>query len=173
MSKEGDRATAIISVCVLEDLLRKLLCAWFIKEPQVKYLFNDDHILQSFFSKVNIAYFSGLIPKRFYHDLRIMGEIRNKFAHSLLRDFNFHNKVIEQKIGQFELRPKTIDDTKLNKMKYLIVFTQLADGLVLIERIISEFKPKGFIDLIDFHDLFKDAAIGREKIFEILSKCEE
>ena len=89
LSKEGDRSASIVSVCVLDDLLEKLLRAWFVKEPQVKELFSNDHILQSYYSKVSIAYFSGLIPKSFYHDFRLIGEIRNYFAHSLLCQYVF------------------------------------------------------------------------------------
>jgi len=80
LSEESDRALGIIAVCWLDNLLEKLLRAYYVKDPQIKLLFKDDHILQTFSAKVNIAYFSGLIPKFMYHDLKLMGVIRNRFA---------------------------------------------------------------------------------------------
>ena len=63
LQEGNDRATAIISACLLDNLLERLIRAFYVKDPTVGMLFKTDHILQSFFSKIHIAYFSGLIPQ--------------------------------------------------------------------------------------------------------------
>lgn len=75
-----DRAFAIVVASVLDDLLEDIIKASYIKDPKVKSLFKDDHILQSFHSKIHIAYFSGLIPEFMYCDLKLVCQTRNKFA---------------------------------------------------------------------------------------------
>ena len=63
--KETDRGLAIVSVCFLDNMLEKLIRAVYRKDPRIKILFKDNQILQSFYNKVCIAYFSGLIPELF------------------------------------------------------------------------------------------------------------
>ena len=58
--KETDRGLAIASVCYLDSTLEKLIKAAYRKDQRIKILFKDNQILQSFYNKVCIAYFSGL-----------------------------------------------------------------------------------------------------------------
>ena len=51
LEQDNDRATAIISACLLDNLLERLIRAFYVKDPAVKLIFKTDHILQSFFSK--------------------------------------------------------------------------------------------------------------------------
>ncbi len=104
-AKETDRGLAITSVCFLDNMLEKLIRAVYRKDPRIKILFKDNQILQSFYNKVCIAYFSGLVPEAFYHDLKLVGEIRNKFAHSVLETVSFDDVSIAQKIDRFEQIP--------------------------------------------------------------------
>ena len=104
-AKETDRGLAITSVCFLDNMLEKLIRAVYRKDPRIKILFKDNQILQSFYNKVCIAYFSGLIPEACYHDLKLVGEIRNKFAHSVLETMSFNDVSIAQKIDRFEQTP--------------------------------------------------------------------
>jgi hypothetical protein len=83
-SKETDRGLAIASICYLDNMLEKLIKAAYRKDQRIKMLFKDNQILQSFYNKVCIAYFSGLIPRVVFDDLKLIGEIRNRFAHSVL-----------------------------------------------------------------------------------------
>ena len=108
--QENDRAFAIIAVCWLDNLLEKLLRRCFIKDPKVKNLFNDDHILRTYHAKVNIAYFLGLIPKFIFHDLKLLGEIRNRFAHELVAELTFEDDIITQRINSCLLNPSSIDE---------------------------------------------------------------
>jgi DNA-binding MltR family transcriptional regulator len=100
--KETDRGLAIASVCYLDDMLEKLIRAAYRKDPRIKILFKDNQILQSFYNKVCIAYFSGLIPEAVYDDLKLVGEIRNKFAHSVLETVSLSDVSITQKIDKLK-----------------------------------------------------------------------
>ena len=120
LEQGSDRATAIVSACVLDNLLERLIRVFYIKDSQVKSLFKDGHLLQSFFVKINTAYFSGLIPKVIYHDLKLICEIRNKFAHKVTANLNFNSNVISQRINMCEIRPKTMDDTPAYSIKFII-----------------------------------------------------
>ena len=117
LEQENDRAIAIISACLIDNLLEGILRAFYIRDPKVKMIFKNDQILQSLFAKINVAYFSGLIPQVIYHDLKLICEIRNKFAHEVTTDLDFNNSMICQRIGKCIMRPKTIDDIPANKLR--------------------------------------------------------
>lgn len=103
--KETDRGLAIASICYLDNILEKLIKAAYRKDQRIKILFKDNQILQSFYNKVCIAYFSGLIPEVVYDDLRLLGEIRNRFAHSVLETVGFNDIPITQKIDKLKQLP--------------------------------------------------------------------
>ena len=67
---ESERSIGIVSICILDEQLEKLFCSYFIKDLRVSSLFKDEHILQTFHAKTSLAYFSGLIPRWLYEDLR-------------------------------------------------------------------------------------------------------
>jgi len=101
LARESDRAFAIIAAILLDNLLEKLIKVSYIKNPKVNEIFKNENILRSFYTKISIAYFSGLIPKACYHDLKLICEIRNKFAHDVVADLKFDDKRIVQRIHQF------------------------------------------------------------------------
>ena len=142
--QENDRAVAITIACAFDDLLEKLLRAYFVKERQVKDLFGNDHILQSFFSKINISYYSGLIPKFMYNDLIIICKIRNKFAHKIASNLSFTNPDMLAMINKLEERPRDLDDWKpegatdsqIARLKFTVVVQQLIDHLGVIIKLL-------------------------------------
>ncbi|MFC1982206.1 hypothetical protein ACFLV5_00195 [Chloroflexota bacterium] len=62
---ESDRSIGIVSICILDEQLEKLIRSYLIKDPQVNSLFKDEHILQTFHAKTSIAYFSVLSQSGF------------------------------------------------------------------------------------------------------------
>ena len=120
-SKETDRGMAIASVYYLDDMLEKLIKAVYRKDPRIKILFKDNQILQSFHNKVCIAYFSGLIPEALYNDLKLVGEIRNKFAHSVLETESLNDISIAQKIDKLTQLPPDIKKQYSPRLAFLLV----------------------------------------------------
>lgn len=171
LQQGSDRATAIISACVLDNLLERLIRAFYVKDPAVKLIFKTDHILQSFFAKINIAYFSGLIPKVIYHDLKLICEIRNKFAHEVTAILDFNSTIISQRISKCEIRPKTIDDFPEYKIKYIIIIQQLIDHLCYFEHLLLQSKPPNLVELFKLNEKdWTEPTLKREQIIDIMRK---
>lgn len=123
--KETDRGLAIASVCYLDDMLEKLIRAVYRKDPRIKMLFKDNQILQSFYNKVCIAYFSGLIPEAVYDDLKLVGEIRNKFAHSILDTVSLDDVSISQKLDKFKQLPSNLKALYPPRLKFILIITHI------------------------------------------------
>ena len=119
--KETDRGMAIVLACFLDNMLEKLIRAVYRKDPRINILFKDNQILQSFYNKVCITYFSGLIPEALYYDLKLVGEIRNKFAHSVLDTVSFNDVSIAQKIDRFKQIPPDYKNKYPPKLKFLLI----------------------------------------------------
>ncbi len=171
LEKESDRALGIIAACLLDQLLEKLISTSYVKDPQVKDLFKNDHILQSFFAKINIAYFSGLIPEALYHDLKLMCGIRNEFAHAVTANLDFNDKRIADRIGQCLLRPKTLDDIFAPKIKFIIITSIISAILGLLELMLSRKRPPNLVELLRLNEIpFDEIVLTKEEILEVVRK---
>ena len=171
LSKESDRAVAVIAVCVLDDLLERIIRASYVKNPQVKSLFKNDHILQSFFAKINIAYFSGLIPDVFYHDLKLICEIRNRFAHALIADLKFTDEKIVQHIDKFRFGPKAIIKLPNPRAKFTLVVSQIVGLLQVLEQILLKTRPAHLVELLNLNEAtFPEWRLTDSEIRNLLRK---
>ena len=170
-ARESDRAVAIIAVCLLDELLEKVIRASYVKDPQVKSLFKNDHILQSFFAKINIAYFSGLIPKVIYHDLKLICEIRNRFAHAVIADLRFTDKTIVQRIDRFALGPKTINELSGPRIKFTTVISQIVPLLQVFEQMLSKGRRPNLAELFEVDEgAFPGWLLTQSEIRNLLRK---
>ena len=127
---ESDRAVVIVSAILLDNLLERLIKTSYVKDPKVNTIFKDEHILRSFYTKISIAYFSGLIPKAFYHDLKLICDIRNKFAHDVVADLKFDDERIVQRINQFSQIPEELVKIYPPKLRFVLNVSHIA-GLLL------------------------------------------
>jgi DNA-binding MltR family transcriptional regulator len=165
----SDRGYAIIAACYLDGLLEKLITTMYVKDQKVKLLFRDDHILQSFFAKINIAYFSGFIPSYVFHDLKTVCEIRNKFAHEVLADISFDDEAIMRKIDRCKLRPTTIDEFHEPRLKFSIVVTQIGAILRVFIAYYTYIKPPHPITLLEPESVdYEKYALTKDEILNIL-----
>ena len=169
LEKESDRAVAVIVGCLLDNILDKLLRAFFVKDPQVRNLFTNDHILRTFFAKINIAYFSGLISSVVYHDLKLIGEIRNRFAHEVTSGLSFNDKVIVQKINLCELRPKTIDHKNIPKLKFVIIVQQIIALIGSSEQLLRRIPPLRLVDILHMNEWpYDKIALTESEIIDVI-----
>jgi DNA-binding MltR family transcriptional regulator len=152
LSKESDRTIAIMAVCLFDNMLERMIQASYVKNPQVKSLFKNDHILQSFFSKINIAYFSGLIPDFVYHDLKLICEIRNRFAHALIADPKFTDKYISQRIDRLRLMPKSVMQLAHPRAKFTFVVPQIMGILNVLEHILVKSRPVHLVEVLNMSE---------------------
>lgn len=75
----------LISTAYIEQCLATLLHSVFIKGSTSDDLFDHEKgVLKDISSRAKLAYSLGMIPKTLFQNLRKIGEIRNRFAHSHL-----------------------------------------------------------------------------------------
>lgn len=87
-----DRAIVIIGGSFVDIILDHILLAFLPEEDkEVERLLQYDQPLGSFGNKVRVAYSLGLIEKVVKDDLKLVGKIRNRFAHDLYASFDDEN----------------------------------------------------------------------------------
>jgi len=149
---ETDRGAAVLAAILLDGLLEKLIRASFIKDSRVKLLFKNDHILQSFYAKINLAYFAGLIPKPVFEDLKLICEIRNKFAHSVISDPKFTNATISKLVNHLSQIPKSLRETYPPKLKFVLVVSHVAALLLAWSKLIADFGLPNLVKLLKLEE---------------------
>lgn len=84
----SDRAVAIVGPAFLDTLLSHILSEFLVEDAnEVKKLLNPDGPLGTYGSRVTACYCLGLVGPIITADLRLVGKIRNKFAHDLRANF--------------------------------------------------------------------------------------
>lgn len=88
-SEASDRAVAIVGPVFLDTLLADILIEFMVEdERQVSKLLQPEGPLGTYGSRVTACYCLGLIGAIVTADLRLVGKIRNRFAHDLRADFS-------------------------------------------------------------------------------------
>jgi DNA-binding MltR family transcriptional regulator len=170
-NKEGDRSVGIVAASLLDVLLEEMIRTFYVKDRNVADLFKNDHLLMTFYSKINVAYYSGYIPKVIYHDLKIVCKIRNRFAHSLSAGLDFTDKTLVNLIQECELRPKTIDDVFVPKLKYILIVQQLADHLIIMNQAARKMRPQQFVEYLNMEKWdFSKATLTKSKLEKLLQE---
>lgn len=172
-SKETDRALGVISAIYLDNLLENLIRAAYIKSPKISSLFKSSQLLQPFNNKIMIAYFSGLIPEPVYHDLRLICEIRNKFAHEIIADLKFTDGMISNKIDRFVQLPPNVLNIYSPRLKFLLIITHVGSFLRTCVELLSEIKPPNCVEFFKFDKLnFQDMILTPSEIGAIITGME-
>ena len=85
----SDRAIAIIGPAFLDTLLSGILVEFMVDdEKEVTKLLQPDRHLGTYGGRVTACYCLGLVGAKVTADLRIVGKIRNQFAHEIRTDFS-------------------------------------------------------------------------------------
>lgn len=83
LDAESDRGCALMSASYLDDQLTPLVKSKLINDEKIsKSLFKGNGLLNTFSTKIDMAYMLGLIPLSIKNNLDTIRKIRNKFAHS-------------------------------------------------------------------------------------------
>ena len=83
IQKEPDRGVPLVAVAFLDDVLYKLLEAYFIDNSKiVSHMLGDPGALCNFAIRAELAYCLGLLPQQTYNDIKLIRKIRNQFGHS-------------------------------------------------------------------------------------------
>lgn len=173
LEKESDRSVGIVAASFLDALLEQMIRTFYVKDRHVGDLFKNDHMLMTFFSKINIAYYSGYIPKVIYHDLKIICRIRNRLAHGLSSGLDFTDKTLVQLVQACELRPRTMDEVFAPKLKYTLIVQQIADHLLIMTKVAPKLRPPQFVEFLNMEKWnLSEATLTKSKIEEIVKRYE-
>lgn len=116
MITSKDRVTALIGASVLEKRIESLLLRFIIPDGKIiDEIFNPLGPLNSFSSKIKMAYVIGLISKKDYNNLIKIKNIRNQFAHELF-NCNFNEDKIQKLIMSLSHPPPEIKESNDPKM---------------------------------------------------------
>jgi DNA-binding MltR family transcriptional regulator len=87
--EKNDRGLVIVGAAFLDTLLEHILISFLVDDPkEVAELLRYDQPLGTYGSRTRAAYCFGLIDKTVRDDLRLVGKIRNRFAHELSASFD-------------------------------------------------------------------------------------
>ena len=85
----NDRAIVIVGGAFLDTLLENILIEFFPDgEKDVEELLEPSQALGTFASKIKLIYCLGFLEKVVKEDLKLIGKIRNRFAHNISASFN-------------------------------------------------------------------------------------
>ena len=120
---------------------------------------------------INIAYFSGLIPEVFYHDLKLICTIRNRFAHSTVADLTFTHETILQRIDKFSQIPKPLVELYPPKLRFELMVAHIAGLLLAWEAWLVTLKPPNLVELIQSDQIpFQNLILKPEQIQDIMRR---
>lgn len=127
---DSDRSIAIIVGSLIENRLKRVILARINRHDEIESrLFRISGPLGSFSSKIDIARLLGFISDDAYHDLILMKDIRNLFAHNLaIRDFR--SQRIKDKSRNFRLVDSHIEEFKPNPGEKTGPLVNIAHGIV-------------------------------------------
>ena len=145
--KQTDRASALVSSALLEELLERLLLVFFMDYNKIKRdLFDGMAPLSTMNAKINIAYYLGLIEQDIFEDLTFIRKIRNDFAHSF-ETITFETQRIKDRCIQLKWLINTnppkvaMDSMKDIKTFFKINTTFLAADLLFRLDKLERLKP--------------------------------
>jgi hypothetical protein len=86
--EKNERAAAIVGGAFLDTLLEHILFNFLAEDgKEVQRLLDPEQPLGTYGARVRVVYCLGLIGKIVRDDLRLVGKIRNRFAHDLRASF--------------------------------------------------------------------------------------
>jgi len=155
VNKESIRGLVLTTVSFIDELLIKILKAYFPDKDYANKLLNDlDGCLSTISYRSNICYALALIHEQEHKSIKILARIRNEFAHKW-DGTNFDNECISKLVSSFS--PKYfLGKTGNNKAKFIRVASNTIQNLsIRIERTekICNLLPK---KLIYFEDLSEE-----------------
>jgi DNA-binding MltR family transcriptional regulator len=145
-----DRTCVLVLSSNLDNRLRELLKAYFISTTKTreKKIFEGTGPLSTFSARINVSYLCGLLSEAEQHDLDVIRDIRNDFAHEEEHvDFATESVVsrcFSLRLGQ-ELRKKRPEQKSTNARGTFrvvaLAMTQLLVGRIQLAGTIGQKAP--------------------------------
>jgi DNA-binding MltR family transcriptional regulator len=134
LERENDRGAVILGVSMIDEMLRRVLETYFIADGKSAHeLLSPDVAyapLSSFGAKISLAFCLGLISSEERHDMRILKNIRNLFAHELSLLVLQHPPIAKQ-IAKLKLVEDTEDPPSSEEEKFYTTMYSLMASLFI------------------------------------------
>jgi hypothetical protein len=100
--EDSPRAAAMLAGALMDELLKGAISYRLVElnKEDSDGLFTGNAPLATFSAKIRVSYALGIIGKRTRHDIELVREIRNGFAHTL-RDLSFETPELTKMCSQF------------------------------------------------------------------------
>ncbi len=86
--ESNDRAMVIVGAAFLDTQLEHIITTFLVDdEKEIQTMLRPDQPLGTYGGKIRLAYCLGLVGVNVRNDLKLIGKIRNKFAHDLYASF--------------------------------------------------------------------------------------
>jgi DNA-binding MltR family transcriptional regulator len=106
LSQQSEAGNALVIAGLIDDDLQKLLLTAMreLSSKMVDRLFDGYGPLKDFAAKIDVAFAFNLIDEKTHSDLRIIKDVRNKFAHAIRFTFFSSPEIIKlcQKLSNFK-----------------------------------------------------------------------
>lgn len=109
MSEHADLPKVLLSTSFIEQRLAALLHQYFINGDTTRTLLSHTGIIGTLSARADLAYCLGLISKAVLRNIRLLGEIRNRFAHNIL-GAKFEDPDITDLCGQLSFPQMVLND---------------------------------------------------------------
>lgn len=111
LSEESDRACVILVASWVDHFLRIRLAQEFSKgnSKARDALFSANGPFATFSAKLNAVFCAGWIDSDVYHDLQVIRELRNKFAH-LIDSHTLHDEPFPKMVGRLRVPKRQYHD---------------------------------------------------------------
>lgn len=154
VEKESSRGVVLTVVSFIDELLIKILAAYFPNKKHAnKLLENLDGCLSTIMYRTNIAFSLALLRECEYKSISILARIRNEFAHKW-DGTDFENKTINKLINSFP-QEYFKDIGGSNKAKFNRVASDIIQELlkkVTYSENLCKSLPKEYRDIFDLTD---------------------
>ena len=128
---ESDRAAALVAAALVDENLESLLRSFLVNdEHEVEIILGSN--LQSLGGRVRACYCLGLISHDEMHDLRIIKEIRNYFAHNL--HVSFVDAWVQRKCAEMILIRRMSPDAEEMPHRLVLEQTTCMLSTLLVQR---------------------------------------
>jgi DNA-binding MltR family transcriptional regulator len=130
-SMSSDRSAVLVASAAFDTHLERILLKHLLYESSKgKRLLNST--LSSFSARINVCFCLGLLDENEYHDLNLLRDIRNSFAHNLF-ECNFQNEkvivAIDNLICVKNFRSENFKEE--TKLKFLLGVMLLDKSLIM------------------------------------------
>ncbi len=128
----SDRAVAILSASILDELLQELFQMYFLSDrKRVNALFGGGtQPLATFSAKIELAYCLGLVSQDEYRLLTAIKKIRNDFAHKI-HDVSFDTSPIRERCMNLSLPAAIVYNTASTRHRFRQTIIYLGFNLIV------------------------------------------